>query len=261
MQCRITSLLMLLSLFLSACGSSSNRNVPPSGSLSGNWQMSMQDSTGTLPPITQSGFLVQNGGAISGSMMLNDAPCSSVGSVGGTLTGTAVSLTENPAGLALSLDGTLGSDQTTMSGNYTILSMGCSASESAPQKGSFTANLVPPLNGNVTGTLTAKDMVTTYAVSGQISQAANTGVSSIPLTGTLNFTGFCYPTANITGAISGTAVAINLLNSTGKQVGQAIGTTSLDGTSITGSYRYLGLGKNGSQGCMLNGSGTFSFAL
>jgi hypothetical protein len=80
----------------------------------------MQDSTGTLPPITQSGFLVQNSGAISGSMMLNDAPCSSVGSVGGTLTGTAVSLIENPTGLAVSLDGTLGSDQTTMSGNYTF---------------------------------------------------------------------------------------------------------------------------------------------
>jgi hypothetical protein len=261
MRSKIKFAALLLSLFLSACGSDTKHSIPPSGSLAGNWQISMQDSSNTLPPVTQSGFLLQNNGSISGSLMVNDGVCSSVGSVEGTLSGSTLSVTENPAGLTVSLDGTLGLDQSTMSGNYTILSMGCNDSASAPQAGSFTANLVPPLNGTVTGTFTAKDGITTFAVTGQISQATNTGVSSIPLSGNFNLAGFCYPTVTVAGAISGTSVAMTLLDPTGTVAGQLIGTTSLDGTTVTGTYKYLGLGKNGSLECKPNGSGTLSFTL
>lgn len=262
MQLRIALLLTLL-LLLTACGNNDNKSSSSSSSssTSGNWQMSLQKSDSSLTPKTQSGSLVQTNDAIAGSVIFIDAPCSGVGNVSGTVRGSAVTLDVASTGLSVILDGTIAPGQTSMSGNYTILSTGCSGPQSAPQLGAFTANMVSPLSGNITGTFVSNTGATTYAVTGQVAQGANTGDSTTPLTGSLTFTGFCYATANIVGSISGTSVVMNMANANGAQIGQATGTSSLDGTLLSGKYQFLGQGSGAPKGCGSGGSGTFSFSL
>src|ERR1700719_3385395 len=120
--------LLAMSLFMCACGSS-HTQLPSSASISGNWQMSLQESNNSTAPKTQSGFLLQNGGAVTGGVVFIDIPCSGIGSVSGTVTGSTVSLTVNPTGTIVNLSGTVGSDQASMSGDYTILSTACTASQ------------------------------------------------------------------------------------------------------------------------------------
>jgi hypothetical protein len=201
--------------------------------------MSLLKTGGTKVLTTQSGFLVQNGDAVTGSVLFLDPVCSAVTSVSGSATGSTFSLDENPVGTSINLSGTIGSSA--LSGNYTILSTGCSGPLSAPETGTFTASLVTPLTGNISGTFVSNTAAaTTYMVTGQVAQGANTGSSSTPLTGSLTFTGgFCYPTANIVGSISGTAVVMNLVNSDGAQIGQVTGSWT-EGTSFNGTYNYLG---------------------
>ena len=260
---RKIALLMALSFILTACGGSnkSNTDPPTSGPLTGNWQMSLQSSNTNLKPNPQSGFLVQNQNVITGSVSVTDSPCSGVGTVDGTVTGAAVSLVVNPTGIQLNLSGTLGSDMASMSGNYTILSSGCSGSQTAPQTGIWTANLVAPLNGNMQGTFTSTQIGTSYSVAGQVSQGPNTGISNAALTGNFGATGYCFTTANIVGVISGTSVVINLMGSDGiTQIGQMNVTSSFDGKSLTGRYNILPMGP-GFPPCGDGDSGTVTLSL
>ena len=198
----------------------------------------------STPPKTQSGFLIQNGGTVTGSVIFTDQPCSGVGGVTGTVSGTAISLLVSPTGVNVNLSGTIGSGQNSMSGNYTTLSTGCSATDVAPGTGIWTANRVKPLSGNIQGTLTSKDeSLSPVTVTGKVSQGPNTGISAVPLTGSLSATDYCFSTADISGVISGTSVLMNLVSSDGTQIGQVSGTTSLDGTFITGTYQVMGQGK------------------
>jgi hypothetical protein len=254
-------LLLAVPLLLSACGDSSKKDPTSPGALSGNWQMSLQKANSTLAPKTQSGFLSQSGETISGSLMFTDIPCSGIGSVNGTVTGSNISFEVLPTGVTVNLTGTVGSGQSSMSGNYTILSTGCSGSQSAPQTGTWTANLVTPLKGNIQGTLSSKTHNTSYALTGSISQGANNGTSNAPLTGTISATGYCFTSVNIAGAISGTSVAINLVDADGVEVGQVNGASSLDGTTVTGTYQVLGLGKGAAAGCVDGDSGTMTLTL
>jgi len=253
--------LLALPLLLSACGDSSKKDPMSSGPLSGNWQMSLQKADSTLTPKTQSGFLTQSGETIGGSLMFTDVPCSGIGSVNGTVSGSNVSFVVAPTGVTVNLTGTVGSGESSMSGNYTILSNGCSGSQSSPQTGTWTASLVTPLKGNIQGSLASNVHNTSYALTGSISQGSSAGTSNAPLTGTLTATGYCFSTVNIVGAISGTAVAINLVDAGGVEVGQVNGTASLDGTSVTGTYQVLGLGKGAAPGCVDGDSGTMTLNL
>src|ERR1700730_1741178 len=180
---------LVLSLLMAGCSSNSSKSDPAgNGPLTGNWQMSLQPSNTKLKPNPQSGFLVQSSDLVTGSVSVTDAPCSGVAPVSGTVTGNTVSLTLSPAGIEISLDGNLGSGNTSMSGTYNILSTGCSGTETAPQSGTWTANQVSPINGNITGTFTSNHSALSYSVTGMASQAANTGISSVALTGNLNVT-------------------------------------------------------------------------
>ncbi len=258
---RRLAFLLALSLFASACGSS---NDPPasSGSLSGNWLISMTKTGKTTVSHTQSGSLLQNGNAVTGNLMFTDIPCSGVGSANGAVSGTAISLTVNPVGTAITLSGSISSatGQPPMSGTYTILSTGCVGPQSAPETGTFTASLVTPLNGNIAGTLVSNKGVTS-GVTGKVSQGANTGSSSTSLTGSLTFTNFCYANANIVGSISGTSVVMNLVNSDGTQIGQLFGTTPLDSSSVTGTYQYFGLGTGASKACVDGDTGAATLTI
>jgi hypothetical protein len=86
-------------------------------------------------------------------------------------------------------------------------------------------------------------------------------VSSATLSGTLSPTGYCFATSTIVGSISGTSVVMNLVNSDGAQLGQIIGTSSLDGTTMTGTYQVMGQGKGAAPGCVDGDSGTVTLAL
>jgi len=248
---------------LTACGNSNKSNsTPNAASVAGNWQMSLQPSNPNWRPTAQSGFLVENGGAIGGSMMFSDIACSGVGTVAGTVDGTDISFSVTPTGINIQFIGSL-TQSTVMSGSYTILSSGCSGVYSAPQTGTFTANLVTPLKGNIQGTFVSHGGVT-YPITGQLSQAANTGVSVANLSGTMSTSNYCFfTTTNITGAISGTSVVLNLVGSDGTAVGQISGTTSLDGSLVTGTYRLIGFGPGvGAKPPCVNGdNGTVSFTL
>lgn len=250
-----------LLIFMNGCGSSSNNSATTStGPLSGNWQMSLQSSDAKLNPRPQSGFLLQNGNAVTGSVFFSDNPCSGVGSVSGTVSGSDVSLAIDPVGIEVNLTGTLGAGPT-MSGDYTTLSTGCTGTNVAPDTGTWTANLVAPLNGNIQGTFTSKVTDTAYAITGQLTQGANTGISNAALTGTLNIANYCLATANIVGVVSGTSVVINLTGSDGTQIGQISATTSLDGTTLAGTYNIARQGSGSTKPCTGGDNGTVSFTL
>lgn len=261
---------LLALLFLSGCGGGNSGNGAGSSTTSssatwmtGNWQITLQKSTGK--PKTESGFLAESDGAITGSLLLSGGTCSGVGNVTGTTTGNSVSMSVNNAGQTLSLQGTLGQDQASMTGTYTLLAGGCGASEN----GIWVANLVQPLGGDFQGTFTAGNGTSTL-VSGSLSQAATAQVASASITGNITAAdSACLASANISGVVSGTAVVLNLLDDTGAQLGQATGTLDMPAStasaSIQGSYTILPLprpqppktpclsGQNGSF-CMVTGA-------
>jgi hypothetical protein len=260
---RVALLLIASIFFTTACGSSNNNSDPaPAGSVAGNWQMSLQPANAKLNPRSQSGFLMQSGNALTGSLLLTDVPCTGVGSVTGTVSGTDVSMVISPTGLVLNLSGTLASNPTSMSGDYNILSAGCSSTNTAPQSGTWTANLIPPFTGSFQGTFTAQNNGHIYQVSGQLTQGSNTGQSTAPVTGTLTISGWpCLTGTNITGLVSGTSVVLNLVDSDGNQLGEMYATGSLDATSLSGKYQYVGQGTTGIQGCRSGSGGTFVLSL
>jgi hypothetical protein len=254
------TLLSVLSWFAISCGSNPINPMPPApGPLSGNWQMTLQPSNPSFLTKTQSGFLVEDGSNLTGSMMFTDINCTGVGNLTGTVNGGAITMTVTPTGLEVNLSGTVASTPTSMSGSYTILATGCTGSEASPQTGSWTANPVSALNGNYSGSFTSNKAAATLAVTGQITQGSNVGGSNASLSGSLSATGYCFTTANMTGAISGTSVVMNLVNSSGAQIGQISGTSSLDGTSISGTYRIVVLG-NGFPPCQSGDNGTFTLS-
>ena len=251
------ALLFAVSILMSACGNSNSSVSSTPGTLSGNWQMSLLPTGRTLAR-RQSGFLIQNGSAVTGGMMLLNNPCSGTGGVTGTVNGAGVSLNVNPTGVNVTLTGTLGSDQQSMSGSYVLLATGCTGTTAAPETGTWTANLVTPLNGNIQGTFTSKEGAT-YNVTGQLSQGPNTGITTASLTGNLSVSGYCFASANIAGTVSGTALVLNLVDTTGAQVGQLTATASLDGTLMTGRYSILP--QTGAPPCEGGDGGTMTFSL
>jgi len=252
--------LLALLLFVIGCGGG-RKNSSTSGVLSGNWQMSLQSSNANLKPYQQSGFLVQNGDTVTGNVLIADNPCSGVGTVNGTVSGSSVSLAITPAAIEVDLTGSLSSTPGYMSGTFTILSSGCTASGTAPESGTWAASLVSPLNGNIQGTFTSKNLTTPITVTGQISQGANTGIINAALSGNITFSNYCVASTDITGVVSGTSVVLSLVNSDGTQVGQVTGTTSLDGTAFTGTYNILSQGSGAAIPCRGGDSGTVTFTL
>jgi|SRR5277367_1528045 len=259
MQRRI-GLWLAVPLLMAGCGGSSSTKTS-SSSLSGNWLISMTKTDHPTIIHTQSGFLLQNGDNITGNVVFNDAPCSGVASVNGTVSGSSVSLAVNPVGTAITLTGAVSSSQPPMSGNYTILSTGCSGSQSAPEEGAWTASQVSPLSGTISGTLMSSSG-TTYQVTGKVSQGPNTGASEAPLSGTLTVTDYCFTTANILGTISGTSITMNLVNPDGTEIGQLNGTTSLDGSTVNpATYHIVPQGVGGTAPCVDGANGTAMLAI
>jgi hypothetical protein len=263
--------LLALSLFMAACGNSSKSGSDPtsSSSLAGNWQISLQpaDSKATR---SESGFLLDNNGTLTGNVLLTDYPCSGVGSVSGTVDGTDVTLVADPVGVTVNMTGTTGSQAGSMSGTYTMLSDGCTTKSASPESGAWAATLVASLTGTITTGSFTSSKGPTFSVTGSVSQGQNSGASAAPLTGSLTLTPVtvadpCVPdSASITGSISGTAVVLNLFDpSSGSQLGQATGTISVSGTSDSPTFsgKYDILGQPTVKGCHSENHGTVTFTL
>src|SRR5215472_1759256 len=109
------SMLFLLSGTLS-CGGS---KPAVGGSLTGNWQITLNRHASTQPQ-NYSGFLVQSGDAIAGSVILGGG-CSGVGPVVGKMDGQNLSLTINQFGQELTLTGAVPSSSGFMSGDFSTL--------------------------------------------------------------------------------------------------------------------------------------------
>jgi hypothetical protein len=225
-----------------ACGGGSS-NSPAASAVSGNWQMNLQKSDSKLAPKNLSGFLAENAdGTVTGNVLVSDIPCSGIGAVNGSVSQPNVSLVVSPNGLTVNLTGQIGTGSTSMSGNYTILSSGCGGSQSGPQSGSWTANQVSPFTGNISSgsTFTSRKFGATYPISGNVSQGQNNGSSYAPLTGNLSIKGSsCFSSATMSGLISGISVVLNFANASGTELGQISGTSSLDGTSLKGTYKVV----------------------
>lgn len=254
---------LAIAMLITACGSSSKSNSSSSSSgISGNWQMSLQPSNANWKPSSQSGFLMDNNGTLTGGMAFQDTACPGVGNVSGSVNGSNLTFTVNPAGVDIEYTGSL-TQSNTMAGSYTILSTGCSGTYSAPQTGTWTANQVSTLNVTLQGTFISshKNAPATYTITGKLTQGSNTGASSASVSGTISTTGYCFfTTANVAGTISGTSVVLNLVASDGvTQLGQVAGTTSLDGTTFSGTYRMIGLGPGNTPPCVNGDTGTVTW--
>jgi len=241
-----TIALLFLMVAFSACGGGSGANSQPPPTLSGNWQYTMAEqlnSDPTKPSFTgglQGGFLVQNGNSASGQAtfsIMTQPPfgsgatptqCNSgVAQITGTISGQAINLTATSVGQqTYTLTGTLSYDGSTVAGTYTSTDgAGCGIAAT----GAWSASAIPILNttsiqgifhsaGGAAG-LNEQD----FQVSGALFQGVNTGGSSAPLTGNLNFSANDYPCfagVTVTGQISGNTVSLQLLGADDTIVGQ-----------------------------------------
>jgi len=235
MSARALCVLILL-VSLTACGGGASSASPRTftqsfSSMSGNWQMTLtwMNTIGVTKTKTQSGFLVISNGAVSGTVLFTDIPCSQSGSVAGTVNDNQVTLSVAGPGLSVALNGTPSSSLASMSGDYTISASPCGSSE----VGTWKASLVQPVTGSFQGLFTSNETGLTFPVTAQVNQGPNTGASNANISGSLAITGSpCFTLANISGLISGTTVVMTLLDSNGNPMGNLDGTASLDGTQL-----------------------------
>jgi hypothetical protein len=243
-------LLLAGTILLSGCGNSNNSSATQqSGTLSGNWQFSLVNTPDlTTSSGLQGGFLLQNINSVSGTVVYSNTlltstvgPCNGgPAAITGTINGqNAVTLTAVAGAQTYTLTGTLSSNGSTMTGTYTATAgpnvgttsapiiCGEGTSQTGPQ--TWSAVLVPPLSGIVTGTFHSASTSQSsfpnqdFQVSGGLTQGANIGASSATITGNLNFTNYpCIPagTASVNGQISGNTVVLQLIATNGANIGQ-----------------------------------------
>jgi hypothetical protein len=219
-------------VFLIGCGSS-NSKPDPTGRLSGNWQITLQ---GEASSRSQAGFVLQAGKSLTGQFLLT-GDCAGVGGAQGQMNGTNVSLTVNQPAQTVGLTGNVGTDGSSITGNYSILSSGCGASET----GTWTATRIQALSGSLTGSFVSNFGGTTpFNFSGTLAQGMNTGSTHADISGSMTSTdAICFSNASISGVISGASVALNFSSSEGVSFGQFSGTASADAKTVTGTYDFF----------------------
>jgi hypothetical protein len=228
-----TASLALLFLILAACGGGAHPTSSTSNALSGNWQLVLfQEYPGPKTTLSISGFLAQADDAITGSVQAPSEGtknlCGGVSPLSGTINGQNVAFSVNEAGTVFSFTGAISSDNQSMSGDYQAQGGACFIQSTT---GTWNAFLVPPLNGNFTGTIdssyvgflqtgVASSTGVPIPVSGSIAQSSNGGASNATLTGTINAVGYpCFATASLTGTISGQNVYMDVFDYNGEQIG------------------------------------------
>ena len=190
---------------------------------------------------TQSGFLLQSGNVLGGSLLFSgqtisgQTVCSGVGSVLGQANGGSVTIAVTQTAQTANLTGTAATDFSSMNGNYSILASGCGKTEA----GTWTATRVSPLTGTFSAQFTSTQSSSlVFNVTGTLTQGKNKGNSFATISGSMTSTDApCFTSASISGVISGTAVVLNISNSTGS-LGKYSGTAATDASEITGGYSF-----------------------
>lgn len=229
------------------------------GPLSGNWQINMTQNY-PLPQaqLSASGFLTESSGALAGSVAgptiassNGSHECGGVGLVTGAITGQSVTFTLNPGGTVFNFTGTISSDNTSMSGTYQAPGGACYLAASTT--GTWTAQLIPAVNGTFSGTfsnstyMAALEGLSTanpVSVTATLNQSSNAGASNATVTGSISAASYpCFSTASLSGVISGQSLYLNVFDYKGDQIGVigSIGEGPLvvapgsSGTSLTGT--------------------------
>lgn len=268
MKSFVTASLAWFLLISLGCGGGSS-SVSTSGPLSGNWQVNLvQNYPGPQTQLSVSGFLTQSSNSLAGSVQgptttsaSGNTTCGGVGPLAGTVSGQSVSFSVSPGGTVFNFTGTISSDNTSMSGTYQAETGACFID---PSTGTWTAALIPPLNGSFTGTIIDSQYMAAFTgssspinVSGTLSQTPNVGGNSASVSGTITAQGYpCFATASLTGTISGSSVLLSvysyngdLIGSIGSKSNPAILASSSTGTSLTTGQDGLQLGAAGSGPC------------
>jgi hypothetical protein len=227
-----TTSLVLIVLMSVACGGGSKTATPSTNVLSGNWQLSLfQEYPPPRTSVSLSGFLTQASSALTGSIQTpsegSSSSCGGVSALDGTITGQNVAFSLNEGGTLVSFTGSISSDNQSMAGDYQAAGGSCFAPSTT---GTWNAFLIPPLDGNFTGTIDSAYLAilqtgtsatsVPVTVSGSITQSSNAGASNATLTGTINAVGYpCFATAFLTGTISGQNVYMDVFDFSGNQIG------------------------------------------
>lgn len=256
------------------CGGSSSKSSSPAngaGALSGNWQVSLTNTSASTPVVsTESGFLVQSGKQLNGTLTFQSKTCSGAGVATGTADGSAVALNVNQPGLGIQLTGDTGtasvdgtgaavcstgngsSGRSCLMGNYALLASGCGNSET----GTWSAFHIASLSGTMNGALTQNSTGVTSPASVTLQQGTNSGGASAQVTGTLTpgiGASACIPSGQVSGQVSGNSVILAVVagpdNTIGTIKGQIQGVwlplgngvltePMLDFTAKTSSYNF-----------------------
>jgi len=253
---KLLSTTLCLAIILAAVGCGGVAPAPQAGALSGNWEIQLFRHVNPTPPLVYSGFLVQSGNNITGSLLFNlsavgSGACEGVGTVNGTTDQQNVSLTINEQGEEISLSGAspASGSSPALVGQFSSLAGGCT---NYANTGDWTATNIASVGGSFHGTFTSTDVPSngTFNVTGTMSQGPNTGGDTATLSGNIVASGtpnFCpyLSSATISGLISGTSMLMNLYGPDGMQITQlgAIGgnsavTITPDATSVTGTYTF-----------------------
>ena len=263
-----TSVILIITMMAACGGSGSSTSTPQSATLAGNWQFTVfanpdPNYPATTPPAPyglEGGFLLQTNGSVTGQAVYSVSniyaktvplQVCNAGSatVTGTLSNQTVKLTYVAGSQTFSLMGMLSSDGSTMSGTYTATQgtaadgttvCGIGTSQSGPQQ--WTAVLVPPITGPITGNLHSTSTVSglnnqDFAVTGSLQQGDNIGASNATVTGTLSFLNPttnlsdypCLVVASVNGQISGNSVFLQIIDPNGSvdgQIGAAVASAS-----------------------------------
>lgn len=249
---RILALVVLVALGLIGigCGGGSSQTAALGGPLSGNWQITMTQNYPTSTPSTvlsASGFLVETNDALSGSVQGptisgSTQSCGGAGPLTGTVNQTNVTFSLNPGGTVFNFTGVLSSDNASISGTYSGVGGACLSQSST--SGTFSAQLIPPLNGSFTGTfnsmlympaLTGTTNPVPVSVSGSLAQGPSAGGSVASVTGTITAVGYpCFTTASMTGTISGQNLYLSIYAYNGEQIGFVGNLLSTSGAATWG---------------------------
>jgi len=261
--------LTLLALMMVGCGGGSS--APQSSPLNGNWQVNMvQNYPAPQAQLVASGFLVQSSSGLAGSVQgptvissNQSHECGGVGPLAGTVSGNNVTFSLNPGGTTFTFNGIISSDNTSMSGDYEAVGGACFSG--AGSTGTWTASLIPPVNGAFSGTLSNSSYMSALtgmsppapiAVSGTLTQSSNAGASNATVTGTITATGYpCFTTASVSGTISGQSVYLDVFDYSGVQIG-TIGLPGVQGVPGTPA-----IAAGGSSGTTLSGTGQAGLSL
>jgi len=218
------------------CGGGSG-TAAQSGSLSGNWQISLARQANPTTLLIYTGFLLQSGDSIAGNLLFYFGTdplsnCSGLVPITGTVAGSNLSMTIDEFGEQVSLQGM----PSPMGGEFSNVAGGCT---DFANSGTWSAIQVAPLAGSFHGTFTSTEGNGTINVTGTLAQGPNTGASSASLSGTLAATGssFCsyLSSATFSGLISGTTVELGLYGPNGSEITQLGQVGEINNTDIVPS--------------------------